>query len=99
MRYGNTPHNPMYVTDMQAKWYNTPFFNNVKNIFQDGDNVTIDVQERSIYINGTINNELNVVGNEWEQFRIGLGSTVIQPVVSSWAEPANVNVSLRQSYL
>lgn len=99
MRYGNTPHNPMYVTDMQVKWYNTPFFNNVKNIFQDGDNVTIDVQERSIYINGTINNELNVVGNEWEQFRIGLGSTVIQPVVSSWAEPANVNVSLRQSYL
>lgn len=99
MRYGNTPHNPMYVTDMQAKWYNTPFFNNVKNIFQDGDNVTIDVQERSIYINGTINNELNIVGNEWEQFRLGLGSTVIQPVVSSWAEPANVNVSLRQSYL
>ena len=99
MRYGNTPHNPMYVTDIQAKWYNTPFFNNVKNIFQDGDTVTIDVQERAIYINGTINNELNVVGNEWEQFRIGLGSTVIQPVVSSWAEPANVNVSLRQSYL
>nr|DAF84352.1 MAG TPA: distal tail protein [Caudoviricetes sp.] len=99
MRYGNTPHNPMYVTDMQVKWYNTPFFNNVKNIFQDGDNVTIDVQERSIYINGAINNELNIVGNEWEQFRVGLGSTVIQPVVSSWAEPANVNVSLRQSYL
>ena len=99
MRYGNTPHNPMYVTDMQAKWYNTPFFNNVKNIFQDGDNVLIDVQERSIYINGTINNELNVVGNEWEQFRLGLGSTIIQPLVSSWAEPANVNVSLRQSYL
>lgn len=99
MRYGNTPHNPMYVTDMQAKWYNTPFFNNVKNIFQDGDNVTIDVQERSIYINGTINNELNVVGNEWEQFRLGLGTTIIQPIVSSWAEPANVNVSLRQSYL
>lgn len=99
MRYGNTPHNPMYVTDMQAKWYNTPFFNNVKNIFQDGDNVTIDVQERSIYINGTINNELNVVGNEWEQFRLGLGTTVIQPVVSSWAQPAIVNVTFRQSYL
>lgn len=99
MRYGNTPHNPMYVTDMQVKWYNTPFFNNVKNIFQDGDNVTIDVEERAIYINGTINNELNVVGNEWEQFRLGLGTTVIQPVVSSWAQPANVNVTFRQSYL
>lgn len=99
MRYGNTPHNPMYVTDMQVKWYNTPFFNNVKNIFQDGDNVTIDVQERAIYINGTINNELNIVGNEWEQFRLGLGTTVIQPVVSSWAQPANVNVTFRQSYL
>lgn len=99
MRYGNTPHNPMYVTDMQVKWYNTPFFNNVKNIFQDGDNVTIDVEERAIYINGTINNELNVVGNEWEKFRLGLGTTVIQPVVSSWAQPANVNVTFRQSYL
>lgn len=99
MRYGNTPHNPMYVTDMQVKWYNTPFFNNVKNIFQDGDNVTIDVEERAIYINGTINNELNIVGNEWEQFRLGLGTTVIQPVVSSWAQPANVNVTFRQSYL
>lgn len=99
MRYGNTPHNPMYVTDMQVKWYNTPFFNNVKNIFQDGDNVTIDVEERAIYINGTINNELNIVGNEWEQFRLGLGTTVIQPVVSSWAQPASVNVTFRQSYL
>lgn len=99
MRYGNTPHNPMYVTDTQVKWYNTPFFNNVKNIFQDGDNVTIDVEERAIYINGAINNELNVVGNEWEQFRLGLGTTVIQPVVSSWAHPANVNVTFRQSYL
>lgn len=99
MRYGNTPHNPMYVTDMQVKWYNTPLFNNVKNIFQDGDNVTIDVEERVIYINGTINNELNIVGNEWEQFRLGLGTTVIQPVVSSWAQPANVNVTFRQSYL
>ncbi len=99
MRYGNTPHNPMYVTDTQVKWYNTPFFNNVKNIFQDGDNVTIDVEERAIYINGAINNELNVVGNEWEQFRLGLGTTIIQPVVSSWAHPANVNVTFRQSYL
>lgn len=99
MRYGNTPHNPMYVTDMQVKWYNTPFFNNVKNIFQDGDNVTIDVEERAIYINGTINNELNIVGNEWEQFRLGLGTTIIQPVVSSWAQPANVSVTFRQSYL
>jgi predicted phage tail component-like protein len=99
MRYGNTPHNPMYVTDTQVKWYNTPFFNNVKNIFQDGDNVTIDVEERAIYINGAINNDLNIVGNEWEQFRLGLGTTVIQPVVSSWAHPANVNVTFRQSYL
>lgn len=99
MRYSNTPHNPMYVTDTQVKWYNTPFFNNVKNIFQDGDNVTIDVEERAIYINGTINNDLNIVGNEWEQFRLGLGTTIIQPVVSSWAQPANVNVTFRQSYL
>lgn len=99
MRYSNTPHNPMYVTDTQVKWYNTPFFNNVKNIFQDGDNVTIDVEERAIYINGTINNDLNIVDNEWEQFRLGLGTTIIQPVVSSWAQPANVNVTFRQSYL
>lgn len=99
MRYSNTPHNPMYVTDTQVKWYNTPFFNNVKNIFQDGDNVTIDVEERAIYINGAINNDLNIVGNEWEQFRLGLGTTIIQPVVSSWAQPANVNVTFRQSYL
>lgn len=99
MRHSNSLHTLVNITDMQAKWYNTPFFNNIRNQFQDGDQVTIDVEKRLLLINGVVNDRLNVVGNEWEKFKIEVGNSVVKPIVSEWAEMANVDVTLRETYL
>lgn len=99
MRYSNTYHVIMKVTDLKCKWYDTPYYTDIKNYFQDGDLVTIDVASRALLINGVENTELNIVGNQWEAFRVDLGSSTFQPIVSSWANKPSVNVELRQTYL
>lgn len=99
MRYSNTYHVLMKVTDLKCKWYDTPYYTDIKNYFQDGDLVTIDVASRALLINGVENTELNIVGNQWEAFRVDLGRSTFQPIVSSWANKPDVNVELRQTYL
>ena len=100
MRYSNSPSmEQLLLDDMQFRWYNTPTWNNVSNTFQDGDIVSINVDERKLYINGVINNQLNVVGNEWSKFNVGLGNTIIQPVVSTWANKPLVNINIQDRFI
>ena len=100
MRYSNSHSmEQLLLDDMQFRWYNTPTWNNVSNTFQDGDIVSINVDERKLYINGVVNNQLNVVGNEWNKFNIGLGNTIIQPVVSTWANKPLVSVNIQDRFI
>lgn len=99
MRYSNKYHVLMKITDCQVRWEGTPYYTDVKNYFQDGDIVEIDVQNRALYVNGAENTELNVVGNQWESFQLELGETLIQPVVSDWANMAEVTCALREAWL
>lgn len=98
-RYENSNYIRPFVTDTQFRWISTPVVQNIRNYFQDGDIIEIDVKSRQILVNGVINNELNVVGNQWEKFTLGLGETTIQPIVSSWANPAEVICIVEESYL
>lgn len=98
-RYENSNYIRPFVTDTQFRWISTPVVQNIRNYFQDGDIIEIDVKSRQILVNGVINNELNVVGNQWEKFRLDLGETTIQPIVSSWANPAEVICVVEESYL
>lgn len=98
-RYQNSNYIRPFVTDTQFRWISTPVVQNIRNYFQDGDIIEIDVKYRQILVNGVINNELNVVGNQWEKFTLGLGETTIQPIVSSWANPAEVICIVEESYL
>lgn len=98
-RYQNSNYIRPFVTDTQFRWISTPVVQNIRNYFQDGDIIEIDVKSRQILVNGVINNELNVVGNQWEKFRLDLGETTIQPIVSSWANPAEVICIVEESYL
>ena len=98
-RYQNSNYIRPFVTDTQFRWISTPVVQNIRNYFQDGDIIEIDVKSRQILVNGVINNELNVVGNQWEKFTLGLGETTIQPIVSSWANPAEVICIVEESYL
>jgi predicted phage tail component-like protein len=99
MRYQGYEHVLMSVTDVQGIWSHTKYWQDIENTFQDGDIVEIDVNSRSLYINGTVNNTLNVVGNEWEKFYIDPGKTIIQPVVSTWANKAVVTAEFSESFL
>lgn len=98
-RYENSNYIRPFVTDTQFRWISTPVVQNIRNYFQDGDIIEIDVKSRQILVNGVINTELNVVGNQWEKFRLDLGETTIQPIVSSWANPAEVICVVEESYL
>lgn len=99
MRYQGYEHVLMSVTDVQGIWSHTKYWQDIENTFQDGDIVEIDVNSRSLYINGTVNNTLNVVGNEWEKFYIEPGKTIIQPVVSTWANKPVVTAEFSESFL
>lgn len=99
MRYSNKYHVIMRMTDMQARWEGTPYYQNIENYFQDGDLVEIDTSTRELFVNGVVNNQLNVVGNQWEKFELEIGETIIQPLVSEWANMAEVTAEITQNYL
>ena len=99
MRFSNKYHVLMSVTDMQARWEGTPYYQDLKNYFQDGDLVEIDTATREFFVNGVVNNQLNVVGNQWEKFELETGETIIQPIVSEWANMAEVTAEITQNYL
>ena len=99
MRYSNKFVVLMGITDAQVRCEKTPYYQDIKNFFRDGDLVEIDVKGRALYINGSINNDLNIVGNQWEKFVLELGETMIQPVVSEWANMAEVTATIEESYL
>lgn len=99
MRFSNKYHVIMRMTDMQARWEGTPYYQDLKNYFQDGDLVEIDTATREFFVNGVVNNQLNVVGNQWEKFELETGETIIQPIVSEWANMAEVTAEITQNYL
>ena len=99
MRYSNEYHVIMRLTDIQARWEGTPYYQDLRNYFQDGDIVEIDTATREFFVNGVINNQLNVVGNQWEKFELEPGETIIQPIVSEWANMAEVTAEITQNYL
>lgn len=99
MRHQNNQHVLMSVTDIQARWSGTSYYQDIKNQFQDGDIVEVDVASRSLFINGSVNNTLNVVGNEWEKFVCEPGETIIQPVYSSWGTKPEVSGEIREAFL
>lgn len=99
MRYSKEYHVIMRLTDIQARWEGTPYYQDLKNYFQDGDLVEIDTATREFFVNGVVNNQLNVVGNQWEKFELETGETIIQPIVSEWANMAEVTAEITQNYL
>lgn len=99
MRFSNKFGVIMRMTDMQARWEGTPYYQDLKNYFQDGDLVEIDTATREFFVNGVVNNQLNVVGNQWEKFELETGETIIQPIVSEWANMAEVTAEITQNYL
>lgn len=98
-QFNNYPINPMSIADAKMKWRNTEYFTDIKNFYKDRDLVEIDVKERALYINGVQEGRLNVVGNQWENFIAPVGTTIVKPIYSSWANPPEVTCTLEETYL
>ena len=98
-RWRSNLHILMDITDAKMRWKDTPYLQDVKNVFQNGDLVTIDTETRTLYVNGTPNGTLNTLGNDWEKFVLPIGETVIKPVYSDFALTPVVNVSVNERYL
>lgn len=98
-RWRSNLHILMDITDAKMRWKDTPYLQDVKNVFQNGDLVTIDTETRTLYVNGTPNGTLNTLGNDWEKFVLPVGETVIKPVFSDFALTPEVSVSVNERYL
>ena len=98
-RWRSNLHILMDITDAKMRWKDTPYLQDVKNVFQNGDLVTIDTETRTLYVNGTPNVTLNTLGNDWEKFVLPVGETVIKPVFSDFALTPEVSVSVNERYL
>lgn len=99
-RYGNNPSiKVLNSANVRFIWRNSPYWSNVLNIFKQNDNVTIDVAQRKVFVNGVENLELNTLGNQWEDFYLPLGDTYLQPVASDFATMPDVTVNLQKRFL
>lgn len=99
MQWKDTKPITMGITDAKMRWRDTPYLQDVKNVFRNGDLVTIDTATRTLYVNGTPNGVLNTLGNDWEKFVLPIGETIIKPVFSEFALTPEVSVSVNERYL
>lgn len=102
MRYKNTPACLMRLTDAQFTWVNTPIWKDAKNLYNDGDEIIVDVQKRTLFINGVeqTDSAYHALGNDWENFVIPpLQDSEIKVVPSGWAQIPEVDIQFTESYI
>ena len=102
MRYKNTPACLMRLTDAQFTWVNTPIWKDTKNLYNDGDEIIVDVQKRTLFINGVeqTDSAYHALGNDWENFVIPpLQDSEIKVVPSGWAQIPEVSIDFTESYI
>lgn len=102
MRYKNTPACLMRLTDAQFTWVNTPIWKDTKNLYNDGDEIIVDVQKRTLFINGVeqTDSAYHALGNDWENFVIPpLQDSEIKVVPSGWAQIPEVDIQFTEAYI
>lgn len=89
----------MAIDDIKHRWNDTPYIQDVKNIFQKDDVVEVDIASRKLFVNGVENGLLNLRGNEWDAFKLPLGKSKIAPIFSDFATQPIVNIEVQNRYL
>ena len=100
MRYQKSDAVRMRFTDAKFTWINTPYWNDIKNIYQDGDELTIDTKNRKLYLNDVeaLDSRYHSIDNEWETFAMKPGKTQYQIVQSDWAEIPSVSIEYEEHW-
>lgn len=99
MRWKSNQHILMDITDAKMRWVDTPYLQDVKNVFRANDLVSIDTETRTLLVNGVENGVLNTLGNDWEKFVLPVGETIVKPVFSDFALNPEVSVEVNEKYL
>lgn len=101
MRYGTGQVGRIEFTDTKFTWVNTKYWKEISNLYQDGDELTIDVKERTLYLNGVeaIEPMYHSINNEWEQFVLNQGLTEVQVIHSSWSEMPECSIEFQETYI
>ena len=89
----------MYLIASTVKWQNVSWYTDIKNRFSNGDVITIDVANTKTYFNGNEDRTLHTLGNQWDKFLLPPGDTIIQLMPSSWAQPFECEVGLKEAWL
>lgn len=89
----------MYLIASTVKWQNVSWYTNIKNRFSNGDVLKIDVANAKTYLNGSLDPTMHTIGNQWEQFELPPGDTIIKLTPSSWAQPFACEVEIREAWL
>ncbi|MBR8698922.1 phage tail family protein [Enterococcus gallinarum] len=92
----------MRLTDAQFTWVNTPIWKDAKNLYSDGDEVVVDVKNRTLYINGVeeTDSAYHALGNNWDTFVIPpLQDTEIKVVPSDWGFTPEVSIEFTEAYI
>ena len=89
----------MYLIASTVKWQNVSWYTDIKNRFSNGDVITIDVANIKTYFNGNEDRTLHTLGNQWDNFLLPPGDTIIQLMPSSWAQPFACEVGLKEAWL
>ena len=85
--------------DSYFNWINVDYWNDLPNRFKAGDVVTVDVYNHTVAVNGAEDPTLQVIGNDWKEFVLPPGNTVIHPIASTWATPFDCTITWREAWL
>lgn len=97
MQYGDNKAASMYFTDTKFTWVNESTLTNVPNLFDVGDEVTIDARNKTLLVNGVPSN-MFTLGNDYSALQITGPQTLIQSGQSNWAEQMAVKVEYEEAF-
>lgn len=95
-----TPLSHMKLTHSTFRKDNVDKVRDIKNLFGEGDILTIDTQSGSALLNGIESYALGALGNDYEGFALEPGVNKIQCINSEWvATPIEFTMKWRDAYL
>lgn len=83
------------------EWLNETTWSNIPNLFDDGDEIEVDTENKQLLINGVVEQDSAYlsIDNQWDLFHIDKDYNEIQCVVSDWANTPEVSVEFEEAYL
>lgn len=87
------------VTDTKFTWIDSQNWNDIRNVFQPGDILSLDTSSAQISINTETSTTLGALGNQWDKFEVPPGKHRYYLYPSSWATQPTITATIREAWL